>query len=354
MFLTFKTKLIVGVLVNLSFLSTLCSAGNVKIFNSENPLNLEISADFEEVFYGRVENSDNAQRELHDSSIAYNDTDLQVNGNTLAQIKVRGWNRLRSCDFPSLELKIEKKGSTTGTPFSGVKKLKAVTRCNERERARWVNRELALYKLYEIIEPLSLRTRLTNIKLRQRSKEDLLNLGGNIISQQDSFLIESMEMLERRLNLIELNVYKINPKVISKTSLTKMNLFNYMIGNYDVEISNKSLRNVKLMQSPTSLTTIHAIPFDFDYADWVRKLRTRSPIARYGFCSNYEDVVKQIPLFIQNKDKMVNLINNQSYLLENEKKAYISALLKFMDFISKDSNVRMITSPEFRENCKMY
>ncbi|MFN8370629.1 MAG: hypothetical protein U0T83_08410 [Bacteriovoracaceae bacterium] len=66
---------------------------------------------------------------------------------------------------------------------------------------------------------------------------------------------------------MELNVVKLKAQYVSKSSLAKMNLFNFMIGNYDTEISMSDVRNVKLMQLSTNLRTIHAIPYDFDFAD---------------------------------------------------------------------------------------
>ncbi|MFN8370628.1 MAG: hypothetical protein U0T83_08405 [Bacteriovoracaceae bacterium] len=51
-------------------------------------------------------------------------------------------------------------------------------------------------------------------------------------------------------------------------------------------------------------------------------MKVRSLSSEYGFCSEYEDVVVQIPAFIQNRDKLFATINEQFYLNEIEEDAY--------------------------------
>ncbi len=339
----------------IALLVLMLSADNSPIlFNSDAPLNLEISGDFNTIFLDKAHTNDTTKRRLHDVSVLFNDSALNLNGNLAGKVQVRGWNRLKVCEFPPLKLKLDKNIPETGNLFSNAKKLKIVTRCNELERARWVQRELALYKLFEIVEPMSLKTRLANIIYRQRAATDFANLAGDIISDQASFLIESGAMIARRFDLVELNVIKLKAQYVSRTSLAKMNLFNFMIGNYDTEISLSDVRNVKLLQSKVSARIIHAIPYDFDFADWVRKLKVRSISKESGFCSEYEDVVKQVPAFIENKDKLLAAIQAQYYLDDLEKKTLTDIVNNFITFISSDSNLRKLTSNDFRNNCQMY
>ncbi|MFN8370630.1 MAG: hypothetical protein U0T83_08415 [Bacteriovoracaceae bacterium] len=78
---------------------------------------------------------------------SFNDTTLNLNGNLPGKVECVVGIGLKCSEFPPLKLKFDKNVPLTSTPFLNARKLKMVTRCNENERARWVNRELAIYKL---------------------------------------------------------------------------------------------------------------------------------------------------------------------------------------------------------------
>ncbi len=319
----------------------------IVLFNSNAELNLDISGDFKAIFNGKKD-PDPFERTLHDISISYLASNKKVQ-NIFAMTEVRGWSRLAECDFPPLKLKFLKNMPKEDNLFYNITTLKVVTRCNNKKRLRWVNKELALYKIYEVLEPLSLKTRAFNANYRSRVSTDYNNLNGKILSSQFSFLLESSSMLGDRFKMTELEVAKYDKSKISKISLAKVNLFNLMIRNFDIEVSRKDVRNIKIMKAEDE--TVYGVPYDFDYSDWVRGEQIGPHNKTYGFCSDYAEVAKVAPTFIEKRDQILAMIKEQTYLNQEEKNSLTNLVSDFMKFISNNANLVEITGPAYRKRC---
>lgn len=274
------------------------------------------------------------------------------NGDTIrldAQIETRGNFRRKpeNCNFPPLRINLKKK-QVSGTLFDGMDKLKLVTHCrsNSNMFEQYVVEEYLIYRTYNILTDTSFRARLLKITYEDNSKSKL--------TESIGFFIEPDKALENRLNMVEVKQKYILPDRTRFNHVSKLSVFEYMIGNTDWAVT--TLHNIKLF-SPDTLKPAYAIPYDFDwsgllnavYAKPLPKFETESVTERVfkGYCRTKEQLQNSFAFFQEKKDEIYQLYEGCDLLKSSEKKRILKYFDEFYDVIVNDKKIKI----EFMDNC---
>lgn len=261
-------------------------------------------------------------------------------------VKTRGHFRrsMGPCTYPPLSIQFAKDGAQASTIFKDQKKLKLVMPCTG---DGYVIKEWLVYKLYNLITPLSFKSRLVSVTLidSKTNKPSAPFYG---------LLLEEEKQMAKRNNTIAIEK-KLRPFQTQLNPFLKMAVFQYMIGNTDWSV--EYLQNIKLLTTDT-LSAPVAVPYDFDHAGIVNapyakpdelliliSVRER----RYrGFCIEdlkvFEDVIAEY-----------NRLKNDFYsvytgctLLEQK---YIKSTIQYLDEFYKTINNPKAWKKEFAYPC---
>jgi len=178
-----------------------------------------------------------------------------------AELKARGKFRLKECYFPPLRIKMQK-ADIQGTVFEGNKSLKLVMPCKTQTSSNdLVVREFLCYKLYEVITPFCLKTRLVNIDFTEEQKKKEKNF------QLKGILLEDVDKAAKRFNgkIADENM-RVLPNILLDTADLRVSLFQYMISNTDWSIMYQ--HNIRLLQRGSNDRFV-PITFDFDMSGLV-------------------------------------------------------------------------------------
>jgi len=246
-------------------------------------------------------------------------------------LRGRGNNRLKNCYFAPLKVKI-KKSDSKQTLFEGHKNLKLVLPCLlESDMNDNVIKEYLAYKLFEIISPYHLRTRILDIELddEKGSKNKTHKLKG--------FFIEDDKVAAKRLDakIYERDMHPLNQEPISSL---RNDFFQYMIGNTD--FSTAYQHNMKVFYINKDMVPI---PYDFDMAGLVNTSYAASSISVSSVTDRvYRGFVRDKQLFEQvrreflyNKDKLISVMDDNAVYFEHteEFETAKNYILSFFDIL---------------------
>jgi hypothetical protein len=176
------------------------------------------------------------------------------------KVKTRGKFRRGFCDFPPLKLKFSKK-DLSSRGMATFNKLKLVTHCiDDPELSKdYILREYLAYRLYNQLTDNSYRVQLVEVSYFQSGeKTPVIGWG---------FLIEPTSELAARLGAEEEeDLFNPQREEVDISSVTQVQLFQYMIGNSDWSI--QSMRNVKAFRSRLTNKLV-LVPYDFDFSGLV-------------------------------------------------------------------------------------
>ncbi|MEO5583008.1 MAG: hypothetical protein ABIR66_09960 [Saprospiraceae bacterium] len=255
---------------------------------------------------------------------------------TPVQVKTRGhFRRMKeNCNYPPLLIQFEdtnNKGIYKRTIFGEQKKLKLVMPCKGME---YTVREWLVYKMYNLVTPLSFKARLVQVTLEDaKAKKPVEPFYG--------ILLEEEEQMAKR-NQMVLVEKKIQPQHAQVKPFLTMAVFEYMIGNTDWSV--QYLQNTKLV-AKDSLARPIIIPYDFDHSGIVSapyalpapELQMSSVRERRyrGYCiqglNQFDDI---LALFNQLKDKMYALYTTSKLLDARSIKSSIQFLDEFYSNIN--------------------
>ncbi len=229
-------------------------------------------------------------------SEAAHDATLAASGETHAvTLAARGISRRKreNCRFPPLRIRFPEKPAENSL-FHKQGSIKLVTHCRDsKSYDQIVLREYAIYRLYNVVTPESLKVRLAQITYMD---------AGKVVAQRPGFLIEDADDAARRLGLKEVDTGNLPVNAINPDDAARYALFQYMIGNTDWAMvvgpdQNDCCHNSKLLgQSKNVRRGLTPVPYDFDNAGLVdapyafpnASLGTRSVKQRVyrGFCAH--------------------------------------------------------------------
>ena len=250
------------------------------------------------------------------------------------RLKARGNFRRGHCFFPPIYLNFKTDPIEEGE-LAGIKKIKLVTHCsNSKAYQDYVLREYLAYKIYNLLSDYSFRVKMVDINYIDTGKKDRNY-------EQHGFLIEPIDLLEKRTNSVEVDGELISGLTVLNTEMDRVSVYEYMIANTDWRV--RGGHNIKYLKSLEWVTNrVIPVPYDFDYSgmvdahyaipqEWtsVKKVTEREYL---GFCREDENLyLKAIEPFIQNKDEIFSLIEDCQYISEKEKKRLRSFIIGFYD-----------------------
>ncbi len=199
------------------------------------------------------------------------------------EVSVRGKFRRKECDLPPLKLEF-KKGHLKALGLKKADSYKLVTHCLDDKRGpQYLFKEYSAYKMYNLLTDSSFQVQIFPITYKNtRTGEEL---------ESYAMLIESNEELEDRLGGKIDESFGATVDSVDAVTLEMMSLFNYMIGNQDVNLATS--HNCKLMRRKGG--KMLTIPYDFDYSLLVN--------ARYAFpgLDDNRTVLRKYQGYLKNK-----------------------------------------------------
>ena len=200
------------------------------------------------------------------------------------RVRTRGLFRRRRCTLPPLKLDVPR-GKANATALAGLNKPKLVTHCGNGERyEQYVVQEYLLYRVYELLTPLSQRARLVRVTyVDPRQPRDS--------ASHYAIILEEDEDVAERMGLRVLEATGAGPADLESYHSALMGVFQYMIGNTDWSAT--FLHNVVLLQG---LDATYPMAYDFDFAGAISTtyatpdprlgIRTVRERTYRGFCTN--------------------------------------------------------------------
>ncbi len=315
--------------------------GQTDLFGTDDILELRLKGPTQTLFNDRGDNAI-----YHKMDISYTDEEGEIISIPL-KVKTRGnFRRDKSnCYYPPLRLNFSKTKTPPNTLFTGQDKIKLVTPCRDQ---KYVIREYLVYKLYNLLTPLSFNARLVRVIYDDPEKEKRSDPLYGI-------LLEDKEQMAARNQSKNFSRNKVRPNKTEKEVFLKMAVFEYLIGNTDWSVQYQ--HNVKLIVQKSSIWPT-TVPYDFDHAGIVRAPYARPAEAlqlrsiqerRYrGYCvADMKEFESVFADFNRLKPAIYRLYT-ENPLLDTR---YISTTVKFLDGFYETINNRKARLREFRYPC---
>ncbi len=253
-------------------------------------------------------------------------------------LETRGHFRLKSstCSFPPIKV-IFDKSTLKETIFKGQGSLKLSTHCKDSDRYEQnVLVEEAIYRIYNLLSPLSHLTRLVRMSYvnTEDPKKELVRM---------AFFIEDDDEMAKRNGAIEMKVPALTLGEMDPPQLDLMSVFLYMIANHDWSIY--ALHNTRVLQVD-GYAFMYPVAYDFDFSGLVNApyagpppqltqlKRLRDRLYR-GPCRTVEEITPTLEFFTAKKDSILAIINNQPGLEPGRIKDAVNYLDDFFDKIEK-------------------
>ena len=257
------------------------------------------------------------------------------------KLRPRGHFRRRSstCEFVPVRVEFDKP-EAKGTIFDGQKTLKLVTHCNnDNLYEQYVLREYAVYRVMNVLTPLSFRARLARPSyVHTGSSKPFVTRFGMFVEDEDD--------VARRADARVMEIPRVFFREVEPDPLSLMMVFEYMIANTDYSIW--ALHNVKLLR--TQDRKIYPVPYDFDLSGLVntsynapkRELGQFTVRDRVylGPCRPAAEVQPVLERFRARKDEVLAVYDSLRELDPTYRSDAKDYLKDFFSTISKDSAVQ--------------
>jgi len=262
------------------------------------------------------------------------------NVDDLIQCEIRGHFRQGFCYVPPLKLKFNYKDSAT---LYSLKSLKLVSECKiSADNEQNLLKEYIIYKMYNLITGLSFRNRLVNLTFQDSA-------GKKKPVSEYAFLLEDAADMAKRNGCKEWKGGKMNTEATDRNQMTRVAIFQFMIGNTDWAVSvNHNTRLV--VPAKDSFAKPYVVPYDFDYSGLVNtyyaipdeKLEIENVTERLyrGFPRTVPELNEVLDTFKLLKKDIYALINNFSLLNQKSKENMIYYLDGFYKVINNPVEVK--------------
>ncbi len=177
------------------------------------------------------------------------------------EIRARGNSRKKYCDYPPFKIRFHQTGFSI-SEFSRISDLKVVSQCHPHPvYESYLLKEYLAYQIYQLLNPVSYRTRLARITYVDVGKKGKS-------WEQYGFLIEDDEMIAERLAVQEVDRPADPIRRIDPDNLARVSLVQYLLGNTDWNVTNG--HNIKYFQpSSDPQDTLFVLGYDFDLTGFV-------------------------------------------------------------------------------------
>jgi len=320
-------------------------AENAPLFTSHETLQLTLTADFHTIREDDRSDEDSQERPAVMEWVNPDGT----TGTQEIMIQTRGNFRLskRNCDFPPLRLDVDR-SEAEGTLFEIQDKLKMVVPCKLGQDywEQYVLAEYLVYRMLNVLTPISFRVRLVRATFVDSSGED-------DPFTRYAFLLEDDSELAKRAGGIKQDWQggQLNPVLLDRDYAILVEFFQYMIGNTDW--SGAEMHNMELIRNAEQRPM--AVPFDFDFSGIIEtryavpdhSLPIRSVRQRLfrGFCPDqlnrqpqeYQAVVDH---FQQRREEIYDLWRNQEGLDRDRLEDTLEYLDEFFQVLESPDRVQ--------------
>jgi hypothetical protein len=258
------------------------------------------------------------------------------------KVSVRGKFRKETCYMPGLKLDFH---NPTSPKLYKLDELKMVCGCSGGgDNEQLIIKEYLIYKMYNALTSKSLNVRPMKVTFKDAN-------GKRKPYTQFGFLIEDIDNMAKRNNMIEVEGTVFNTELTDRAQMTIVALFQYMIGNTDWSVPN--YHNVKLIgPKGDNMARPTVVPYDFDicgfvdppYATIDEQLQSSISSVRErlyrGFPRSMEELKVAALVFFDSKTQLYALISNNEWLTAKEKTKCASYLDEFYRIISSDREIQ--------------
>jgi hypothetical protein len=291
-------------------------------FKDRSPLAITLETDIRELSRDRT-----GEPEWQPATVRFADGDSLT-----ARVRTRGLFRRRRCALPPLKLDIPQ-NKAKATAFAGLNKPKLVTHCGSTERhEQYVVQEYLLYRVYELLTPISHRARLVRVTyVDPRERGDS--------SSRYAIVLEEDEDVAARTGLRVVEITGAGPADLDSYQSALVGVFQYLIGNTDWSAT--GLHNVVLLQS---MLTTYPVAYDFDFSGAVEatyatpdpRLGIRSVRERLyrGFCTTEDRWAEVFAHIRSQKEAIWALYREESALdagIRDRTLAYFDQVFRVLD-----------------------
>ncbi|MBM4186147.1 MAG: hypothetical protein FJ206_02440 [Gemmatimonadetes bacterium] len=305
-----------------------------RLFRSRAPIEFVLRADFDELFKDR----DTIKVKELPGTIAITDerkgaVELPVT------LETRGHFRLRrnTCSFAPLKVKFDK-AAAKGTVFNDQGSLKLVTHCQGGSRYEQnLLVEESIYRMYNVLTPLSHRTRLSRIKYVPAKDTT------KAVTRYAFFIEDDDDMAKRNGGKVLMQT----GAAFSDMEPSQMDLvatFQYLIGNTDWSVF--AIHNIRIIDvGPAAGGFFFPVAYDFDFSGLVgaayavpdERLPIKSVKARLyrGPCRRLEELQPTVDLFRGKADSLYAVFKASEVLEPGRQKQAVEYLDGFFETIRR-------------------
>jgi len=270
-----------------------------RLFRDRTPLEITIRAPFSELFKDR----DTLEAKPVQGMLEYTDERRGAVSIPLT-LETRGHFRLKrtTCSFAPLKVRFDKE-QAKGTTFANQGSIKLVTHCQNGDRYQQnLLIEEGTYRMYNLLTPLSHRTRLAKIRYLPPDTTKAVTRYG--------FFIEDDEEMAKRNNGKLLMQQGGNFNQMASYQMDLVSVFQYLIGNTDWSVF--AIHNIRIVDMQAA--DYQPVAYDFDFSGLVNSAYAspdpRLPIKSVkdrlyrGPCRKIEELLPVLTRFNQAKDSM--------------------------------------------------
>jgi hypothetical protein len=319
-----------------------------RLFVSSEPLAFTLKADFKKVTGDRSPSSTT----VYPATITAPGRDGQP---VTVAVKIRNRGILRrnprTCGFPPIRIEFPRdvKGASEEikaaraalkrSVFAGSENLKLVTHCSGgSDFEQYVYREHLAYRVYNLVTPWSLRTRL--------ARGTYVDAEGRTIASKPAFFIEEEGDLAKRMEARTAVLPRTSFADHDMDTLTMAALFQFLVGNTDYSVF--ALHNVFLVR--THDQKVHAVAYDFDvsglvdppYALPAKAFNLQSVKDRLyrGPCRTAEELEPLLARFRAKKNDILKLYADASELSRQSREDAKVFLDEFFDIVNDKGRIK--------------
>lgn len=226
------------------------------------------------------------------------------------RVRARGHWRRANCDMPPLLLNFWT-DSSRKTLFARVDRGRLVVHCrNDATYDQYVLQEFQLYRIYNLLTPLSHRARLARVTYVDSAS-------GRQLAVRNGFILEDDDDLAARNGGKQTELKGAKVGDLDPYTDALVGLFQYMIGGTDWSVA--GLHNIQLVRLADG--SAHAVAYDFDWSGAVNasyaKPDARLPISSVrqrlfrGYCAPPAEFARAVALFNEKKPAIYALYTDQ-------------------------------------------
>lgn len=303
---------IVLIIINVN----ICAAKKQKLFTDDNST-LELTINI----------ASNYNFDCREAKISYKHKKKIKEYNVIIKEKRKDFNdnlRIYKLDF--------KNKKTKGSIFYNCGKIDIISNFNEFDDAKLelIKREYFIYKLYNIFTPESFKVRFVKINLLSKNKKKLTSFG---------FILENKNRMAKRNDSFEFEKKKIHQEATDYKKITRLCLFQYMIGNTNWYIP--TLHNIVLIK----LSKYHRpvqVPMHFQQSEIIKinANSTHDNLEYTGFKRTEEELNETIQLFLEKKSEIMKFTSKFNILSKTDRNNIIRYFNDFYTIFNNPQKVK--------------